>query len=300
MTSCTCDHCPHGSDDAFVNYLASKCVQGIYDMDTCQGCVYDYVNQTIGGDDEMGVFLVDKLLEDIYDEDDLDSRSTAMALLCTLLLDEENGPPLSSAASGTLNSLNTVKSLAKALSFRYLPKKDISRGILCVMKIATTKERTQCFLEGVGGFYSLYHFMDYHEADAYNSGLMFNLLCRIAGQCTSNEIEVARQHIDDETDFYTWKDLADNMVRVMEMHLTRCPCTFHLYLLYLPEGWRVLRFFYPRVKTCIFVSMAVHSDDEHCRRVGEEVLAEISDPLEDCLYAMLQQASGESSCSAAA
>jgi hypothetical protein len=223
-----------------------------------------------------------------------------MALLCTLLLDEENGPPLSSAASGTLNSLNTVKSLAKALSFRYLPKKDISRGILCVMKIATTKERTQCFLEGVGGFYSLYHFMDYHEADAYNSGLMFNLLCRIAGQCTSNEIEVARQHIDDETDFYTWKDLADNMVRVMEMHLTRCPCTFHLYLLYLPEGWRVLRFFYPRVKTCIFVSMAVHSDDEHCRRVGEEVLAEISDPLEDCLYAMLQQASGESSCSAAA
>jgi hypothetical protein len=300
MAFCICDHCADGSDDAFVNYLASKCVQGIYDKDTCQGCVYDYVNQMIGGDDEMGVFLVDKLLEDIYDEYDLYSRSTAMALLCTLLLDEENGPPLSSAANGTLNSLNTVESLAKALSYRYLPKEDVSKGILCVMKIATTKELIMCFVEGVGGFYSLYHFMDYHAADSYISGLMFNLLCKIAGQYSTNEIEVARQYIDDEKADYTWKDLAENMVRVMEMHLTRCPCTFHLYLLYLPEGWRVLRFFYPRVKTCIFVSMVVHSDDEHCRRLGEEVLAEINDPLEDCLNVMLQQASGESSCSAAA
>jgi hypothetical protein len=300
MTSCNCDHCPDGSDDAFVDYLASKCVQLIYDINTCQGCVYDYVKQTIGGNDEMGVFLVDKLLEDIYDEDDLDSRSTAMTLLYTLLLDEENGPPLSSAANGALNSLNAVKSLAKALSFRYLPQEDVSRGILCVMKIATTKEYLQCFAEGVGGFYSLYHFMDYHEADAYNSGLMFNLLCRIAGTYTNDEIEVARQFIDDETYDYTWKDLAENMVRVMEIHLSRCPCMFHLYLLYLPEGWRVLRFFRPRVKTCIFVSMDLHSDDEHCRRVGEEVLTEINDPLEDCLYAMLQQASGENSCSAAA
>lgn len=300
MTSYTCDHCPSGIDDAFVNYLASKCVAGIYDADTCLGCVYDYVNQTIGSDDEMGIFLVNNLLKDIYDADDLYSCSTAMDLLCTLLLDEENGPPLSSVAKGALNSMNTVKSLAKALTFTSLPKKDVSSGILSVMKIATTKERVMCFVEGVGGFYSLYHLLDYHRTNPYISGLMFNLLCRIAGQYTDDEIEGARQYIDDDTDCYTWKDVAENMVMVMEMHLTRCPCTFHLYLLYLPEGWSVLRFFYLRVKTCIFVSMAVHSDDEHCRRVGEEVLSKINDPVEECRYAILQQASGESSCSAAA
>lgn len=50
--------------------------------------------QTIlGGDDEVGVFLVDKLLEDTSDEDDLDSRRTAMALLYTLLLEEGGDEP---------------------------------------------------------------------------------------------------------------------------------------------------------------------------------------------------------------
>jgi hypothetical protein len=46
--------------------------------------------------------------------------------------------------------------------------------------------------------------------------------------------------------------------------------------------------------------MIFHSNDEQCQRVGEEVLAEINDPLEDCLCVMLQQASGESRYSAAA
>lgn len=62
------------------------------------------------------------------------------------------------------------------------------------------------------------------------AGIMFNLLRRIAGHHANDEVEVVRQYIDDETDDYAWKDFAENMVRVMKMHLIRCTCTLHLYL----------------------------------------------------------------------
>jgi hypothetical protein len=277
-----------GDDEALRLFLVATVLDDADDSCDCESCAAraESTDEKERGE-ELGLLLGKRLLRNIQDNHE-NSRVVGLSLLHSFLV-EENGPPLSSASKMALMSSDTFEILAEAVQDRRLPSWCTVMGIVIIMNIIETDDHISTFVEAMGGLQGLAGWMKYHFDDAFTCGLISNVLSRI----------VQSGLFEDEASCWHSEGLVGLMVEALEMHLAKFPVLFRIFIRYIPAAWPILRPYDRRIRDCIMEAMSSHIDDEDCQRLGEEVLTEINDPLDD-LRQVLLEAADEGNCSAAA